>query len=71
MYSLFIDTYIKDAVEKDRLFRAIETVPVIRRKAEWAMRWIDGSESFGERLVAFACVEGIFFRLVLLLPCRG
>ncbi len=61
MYSLLLETYIKDSAEKDRLFHAIETVPCVKRKAEWAMRWIDGSESFAERLVAFACVEGIFF----------
>lgn len=61
MYSLLIDTYIKDGEEKSRLFRAVETIPCVKRKAEWAMRWIDGSESFAERLIAFACVEGIFF----------
>ncbi|KAK1281526.1 hypothetical protein QJS10_CPB22g00638 [Acorus calamus] len=61
MYSLLLEAYVKDPVEKDRLFRAVETVPCVRRKAEWALRWIDGSESFAERLVAFACVEGIFF----------
>jgi ribonucleoside-diphosphate reductase beta chain len=59
-YALLIDTYIKDPVEKDRLFHAIETVPCVKRKAEWALRWIDGG-SFAERLVAFAAVEGIFF----------
>jgi ribonucleoside-diphosphate reductase subunit M2 len=61
MYSLLLETYIRDGAEKDRLFRAVETVPAVRRKAEWAMRWIDGGERFAERLVAFACVEGIFF----------
>ncbi|KAG6390095.1 hypothetical protein SASPL_151575 [Salvia splendens] len=61
MYSLLLETYIKDPDEKARLFRAIETVPCVERKANWAMSWIDGSESFAERLVAFACVEGIFF----------
>ena len=61
MYSLLLETYIKDSVEKNRLFHAIETVPCVAKKAEWALRWIDGSESFAERLVAFACVEGIFF----------
>eukprot|EP01113_Clastostelium_recurvatum_P032783 TRINITY_DN4256_c0_g1_i1.p1 TRINITY_DN4256_c0_g1~~TRINITY_DN4256_c0_g1_i1.p1 ORF type:complete len:368 (-),score=96.11 TRINITY_DN4256_c0_g1_i1:74-1081(-) len=60
-YSLLIDTYVKDPSEKDRLFRAIETVPCVKKKAEWALRWIDGSHSFAERLVAFAAVEGIFF----------
>ncbi|WOL11346.1 ribonucleoside-diphosphate reductase small chain-like [Canna indica] len=61
MYSLLLDTYIKDSDEKRRLFRAIETVPPIARKAEWALRWIESSGSFAERIVAFACVEGIFF----------
>jgi ribonucleoside-diphosphate reductase beta chain len=60
MYSLLIDTYIKDPTEKDRLFRAMETVPCIGKKAEWAIRWI-GQGSFAERLIAFAAVEGIFF----------
>ncbi len=59
-YPLLIDSYIKDPVEKDRLFHAIETVPCVKKKAEWALRWIDGG-SFAERLVAFAAVEGIFF----------
>lgn len=59
-YALLIDTYIKDPVEKDRLFHAIETVPAVKRKAEWALRWIENG-SFAERLVAFAAVEGIFF----------
>ncbi len=59
-YALLIDTYIKDPVEKDRLFRAIETVPCVAKKAEWALRWIKQG-SFVERLVAFAAVEGIFF----------
>lgn len=60
-YSLLIDTYVADPEEKARLFNAIENVPSIKRKAEWAMKWIESSESFAERLVAFACVEGIFF----------
>src|SRR5690242_285927 len=59
-YALLIDTYIKDPVEKDRLFHAIETIPCIKKKAEWALRWI-GNGNFAERLVAFAAVEGIFF----------
>src|SRR3954471_10838356 len=59
-YALLIDTYIKDETEKDRLFHAIETVPCVKKKAEWALRWIDGG-SFAERLIAFAAVEGIFF----------
>jgi len=59
-YALLIDTYIKDAVEKDRLFHAIDTVPCVKKKAEWALRWIDNG-TFAQRLVAFAAVEGIFF----------
>jgi len=60
-YSLLIDTYIKDANEKDFLFKAIQNVPVIHKKASWAMRWINSSDSFAERVVGFAAVEGIFF----------
>ena len=59
-YALLIDTYIKDPKEKDRLFHAIDTVPAVKKKAEWALRWIENG-SFAERLVAFAAVEGIFF----------
>lgn len=59
-YSLLIDTYIKDAQEKDYLFHAIETVPCVSKKAEWALRWIDQG-GFAERLIAFSAVEGIFF----------
>jgi ribonucleoside-diphosphate reductase beta chain len=59
-YSLLIDTYIQDNAEKNYLFNAIETVPCVKKKAEWALRWIDQG-SFAERLVAFAAVEGIFF----------
>ncbi len=59
-YALLIDTYVKDPVEKDRLFHAIETVPCVGKKAEWALRWINNG-TFAERLVAFAAVEGIFF----------
>ncbi len=59
-YSLLIDTYIRDGQEKSRLFNALETVPCVKRKGEWALRWIQ-SENFAERLVAFAAVEGIFF----------
>jgi len=59
-YALLIDTYIKDPKEKDRLFHAIDTVPAVKKKAEWALRWIDNG-TFAERLVAFAAVEGIFF----------
>ncbi|WP_440879642.1 ribonucleotide-diphosphate reductase subunit beta [Tenacibaculum sp. C7A-26P2] len=59
-YSLLIDTYIKDEKEKNNLFRAIEVFPAIKKKANWALKWID-SDSFAERLIAFAAVEGIFF----------
>ena len=60
-YSLMIDKLVKDPEEKERLFRAIETVPAVKKKAEWAMRWMDRGSSFSQRLIAFACVEGIFF----------
>jgi len=61
-YSLLLDTYIKDSKEKTHLLNAIDTIPCIAKKAEWAMKWItDKSSSFSMRLVAFACVEGIFF----------
>ena len=59
-YSLLIDTYIKQTDEKNRLFNAIETLDCVKKKAEWALRWIDKG-SFAERLIAFAAVEGIFF----------
>ena len=59
-YSLLIDTYIKENQEKNRLLHAIETVPCVQKKAEWALRWISRG-SFAERLIAFAAVEGIFF----------
>jgi ribonucleoside-diphosphate reductase beta chain len=59
-YALLIDSYVKDPKEKHRLFHAIETVPAVKKKAEWALRWIQNG-SFAERLVAFAAVEGIFF----------
>ncbi|WOC41102.1 ribonucleotide-diphosphate reductase subunit beta [Polaribacter sp. HL-MS24] len=59
-YSLLIDTYVKNEVEKDQLFRAIEVFPAIKKKADWALKWIE-SDSFAERLIAFAAVEGIFF----------
>mgnify|MGYP006168211391 CR=1 FL=1 len=61
-YSLLIDTYIKDPVEKQHLLRAIETVPCVQRKAQWALKWCDTTTaSFAERMIAFAAVEGIFF----------
>merc|ERR1712227_44576 len=62
MYSLLIDTFIKDPAERERLFNAIETVPAVKKKAEWALRWINyENASYAERVVAFASVEGIFF----------
>jgi|SRR5579862_3684513 len=60
-YALLIDTLIKDEVEKTRLFDAIETIPCVKKKADWALKWLSSSRSFAERLVAFAAVEGIFF----------
>ena len=60
MYSLLIDTLVDSDSEKDELFNAIERFPAIKKKADWALRWIE-SESFAERLIAFAAVEGIFF----------
>jgi ribonucleoside-diphosphate reductase beta chain len=59
-YSLLIDTYIKDPAEKDKLLHAVDTVPCVGKKADWAIRWI-GNGTFAERLIAFAAVEGIFF----------
>jgi ribonucleoside-diphosphate reductase beta chain len=59
-YSLLIDTYVKDEAEKNELFQAIEVFPAIKKKADWALKWIE-SDSFAERLIAFAAVEGIFF----------
>jgi ribonucleoside-diphosphate reductase beta chain len=59
-YSLLIDTYISDPAEKNMLFNAIETIPAVKKKAEWALKWVE-SEHFQERLIAFAAVEGIFF----------
>lgn len=60
-YSLLIDTYIDNPQEKDRLFNAIETIPCIKKKADWAMKWIKSDDLFSKRLIAFAIVEGIFF----------
>jgi ribonucleotide reductase beta subunit family protein with ferritin-like domain len=60
-YSLMIDKLVKDPEEKARLFQAIETVPAVKRKAEWALKWMGPGSPFAQRLVAFACVEGIFF----------
>ncbi|XP_067097595.1 ribonucleoside-diphosphate reductase subunit M2 isoform X1 [Osmerus mordax] len=62
MYSLLIHTYIKDSKEREYLFNAIETLPCVKRKADWALNWIGNKKAeFGERVVAFAAVEGIFF----------
>ena len=61
VYSLLIDTYIRDPEEKNYLFHAIQTVPVIQKKGNWAIKWINSDRSFAERLIAFACIEGIFF----------
>ena len=60
-YSLLIDTYIKDLVLKDKLLNAIETIPSVNKKAEWALKWISDTSNFNKRVIAFACVEGIFF----------
>lgn len=60
-YSLLIDKYITDPIEKEETFRAVETIPCIQKKAEWAKKWFDRKHSFAERLYAFMCVEGIFF----------
>ncbi len=60
-YSLLIDTYIKDNKEKERLFNAMDTIPCVKKKADWALNWIENAPSFAHRLVAFAAVEGIFF----------
>jgi ribonucleoside-diphosphate reductase subunit M2 len=60
-YSKLIDKYVTNPIEKDGLFRAIETIPCVKAKADWALKWFDQERSFAERLIAFACVEGIFF----------
>jgi ribonucleotide reductase beta subunit family protein with ferritin-like domain len=61
MYSLLIDTFIKDNEEKDKMFNAMETLDCVKMKATWALKWIEAAPSFAHRLVAFAAVEGIFF----------
>lgn len=61
MYSLLIDTYIKNKTKKEELFHALDNFDCIKKKADWAMKWINQEDSFAERLVAFAAVEGIFF----------
>lgn len=60
-YSLLIDQYVKDKEEQKKYFRAIDEIPCIRKKAEWALKWIESAEDYATRLVGFACVEGIFF----------
>ena len=60
-YSLLLDTFIKDPKEKHHLFNAMETVPSVKKKADWALKWINSDNSFGIRVIAFAAVEGIFF----------
>lgn len=58
---MLIDTYINDEKEKSYLFNAIANIPSVQKKAKWAMKWINGQNSFAQRVIAFACVEGIFF----------
>ena len=60
-YSLLIDTYVKDPTQRDRLFHAIDTIPCIRKKAQWGLKWIRSDAPFARRLMAFAIVEGVFF----------
>jgi ribonucleotide reductase beta subunit family protein with ferritin-like domain len=60
-YSLLIDQYVKDKEEQTKYFRAIDTIPCIKKKADWAIKWIDSADDYATRLVGFACVEGIFF----------
>ena len=61
MYSILIDTYIQDTEKRNKLFKSLEYFPCIAKKASWAQKWMSGEQSFAQRLVAFACVEGIFF----------
>lgn len=60
-YAELINTFVSDSKEKENLFNAIQTIPIVREKAQWAIKWIESSASFAERLLAFAAVEGIFF----------
>jgi ribonucleotide reductase beta subunit family protein with ferritin-like domain len=60
-YSLMIDKLVQEQDEKTKMFRAIETIPAVKKKAEWAMNWMAADAPFAQRLVAFACVEGVFF----------
>jgi ribonucleotide reductase beta subunit family protein with ferritin-like domain len=61
MYGLLLEQYIRDPEQRDKLFHAVDTIPCVQKKAAWAMKWIDSSSCFAERLVAYACVEGIHF----------
>jgi ribonucleoside-diphosphate reductase subunit M2 len=61
MYSVLLESFVKDTSERTHLLRAIHTVPVIQKKADWALKWISSTSSFAQRLLAFACVEGIHF----------
>ena len=62
MYSLLIETYVRDSKERDFLFNAVQTLPCVKKKADWALNWIASKNAnFGERIIAFAAVEGIFF----------
>ena len=60
-YSLLIETYISDLTERDFLFKAVDNIPVVTKKAEWALKWIGSDNPYAERLIAFAAIEGIFF----------
>ena len=60
-YSLMIDTYVKDIKKKNKLFNAISEIPCVKKKADWAIKWINNSDTFGTRIIAFAIIEGVFF----------
>jgi len=61
VYALLLDTFVKDVQRKEQLFNAIETIPAVKKKADWALKWINSRNYFEERLIAFAIVEGVFF----------
>eukprot|EP00877_Chromochloris_zofingiensis_P014470 jgi/Chrzof1/9277/UNPLg00244.t1 len=61
-YALLLETYIKDPIQKDNMFHAIQTIPCIQKKAEWGLKWIQSSDSFAERLVAFCAIESVYFQ---------
>ena len=61
VYALLLDTFVKDTQRKEQLFNAIETIPAVKKKADWALKWISSTNPFEERLLAFAIVEGVFF----------